>query len=120
MAHDNMHRLVKGRPSRCLQTPAGHGPPRPAGLADRQAEQGPFTPLLYAGLRAHHQELHALIDASTLVGHGLIDATAVHTALDAAAAGIGRPPPLPALENFLITSWWLSHTMVLAPTGGAR
>jgi asparagine synthase (glutamine-hydrolysing) len=91
------------------QTPAGHGPPRPAGLADRQAEQGHFTPLLYAGLRAHHQELHGLIDASTLVGHGLIDATAVHTALDAAAAipaaaGIGRPP-LPALENFLITSW---------------
>jgi asparagine synthase (glutamine-hydrolysing) len=106
-------------PSRCLQTPAGHGPPRPAGLADRQAEQGHFTPLLYAGLRAHHQELHELIDASTLVGHGLIDATAVHTALDVAAAGIGRPP-LPALENFLITSWPLSHTMALAPTGGAR
>ncbi|MFF8196734.1 hypothetical protein ACF05L_39185 [Streptomyces bobili] len=53
------------------------------------------------------------------MGHGLIDATAVHTALDAAAAGIGRPS-LPALKNFLITSWWLSHTMALAPTGGAR
>jgi hypothetical protein len=53
------------------------------------------------------------------VGHGLIDATQVRTALDAAGAGIGTPP-LPALENFLITSWWLSQTMVLAPTGGAR
>jgi asparagine synthase (glutamine-hydrolysing) len=106
-------------PSRCLQTPAGHGPPRPAGLTDRQAEQGHFTPLLYAGLRAHHQEVHELIDANTLVGHGLIDATAVHTALDAGAAGIGRPS-LPALKNFLITSWWLSYTMALAPAGGAR
>ncbi|MEU2775703.1 hypothetical protein ABZ646_22905 [Streptomyces sp. NPDC007162] len=53
------------------------------------------------------------------MGHGLIDATAVHTALDAAVAGsAGRR--LPALENFLITSWWLSQTMALAPTGGAR
>ena len=92
-------------------------PDLPEWLTGRQSK-GHFTPLLYAGLRARRQELHALIDASLLVEHGLIDAMAVHTALDAAAAGIGRPP-LPALENFLITSWWLSRTAALAAVGGA-
>lgn len=93
-------------------------PDLPVWLTGRQSK-GHFTPLLYAGLRAQRQELHRLVDSSALVVCGLIDATAVHTALDAAAAGIGRPP-MPALENFLITSWWLSRTMALAPMGGAR
>lgn len=93
-------------------------PDLPGWLTGRQSK-GHFTPLLYAGLRARRQELHRLIDASPLVEYGLIDPMAVHTALDAAAEGIGRPP-LPALENFLITSWWLTRTMNLAPAGGAR
>ncbi|MFC4508472.1 MULTISPECIES: asparagine synthase-related protein [Streptomyces] len=93
-------------------------PDLPVWLTGRQSK-GHFTPLLYAGLRAHRQELHELIDASGLVERGLLDATAIHTALDAATAGIGRPP-LPELENVLITSWWMSRATTPAPVGGAR
>jgi len=94
-------------------------PDLPVWLTGRQSK-GHFTPLLYAGLRARRQELHDMIDTSVLVDSGLIDAAAVHTALDAATAGIGRPP-LPALEAFFITSWWLTHAPVgLTPAGGAR
>ncbi|MFD8913158.1 asparagine synthase-related protein [Streptomyces sp. NPDC059575] len=88
-------------------------------LTGRQSK-GHFTPMIYAGLRQRREELHQLIDASLLVNGGLIDPTAIHLALDSAIAGIGRPP-LPALEAFLITSWWLAR--ILAPqhtTGGVR
>jgi asparagine synthase (glutamine-hydrolysing) len=94
-------------------------PDLPAWLTGRQSK-GHFTPLLYAGLRARRQQLHGMVDASVLVDAGLIDAAAVHAALDAATAGIGRPP-LPALEAFFITSWWLTHVpATLTPAGGAR
>ncbi|MEU6404870.1 asparagine synthase-related protein [Streptomyces sp. NPDC046985] len=94
-------------------------PELPQWLTGRQSK-GHFTPLLYEGLRAHRLELRQVIDTSDLVSCGLIDPAAVHSALDATAAGMGRPP-LPALESFLITSWWLAR--VLAPqtaVGGAR
>ncbi|MBT2409624.1 hypothetical protein J7I94_03480 [Streptomyces sp. ISL-12] len=94
-------------------------PDLPHWLTSRQSK-GHFTPLLYEGLRARRQELREVIDASVLVSGGLIDAAAVHTALDAATAGVGRPP-LPALEAFFITSWWLARTMdPLAVPGGLR
>ncbi|MFG2815632.1 asparagine synthase-related protein [Streptomyces sp. NPDC048410] len=93
-------------------------PDLPGWLTGRQSK-GHFTPLLYEGLRARRQELHRVIDASELVNRGLIDPAAVHTALDEAAAGVGRPP-LPALESFLITSWWLDRTLSPAPEEGAR
>ncbi|MFF4754920.1 asparagine synthase-related protein [Streptomyces sp. NPDC002514] len=94
-------------------------PDLPAWLTGRQSK-GHFTPLLYAGLRSSLPELHQVIDTSALVEYGMLDPAAVHTALDAAAAGIGRPP-LPALENFLVSSWWLAHMMApLTAAGGAR
>ncbi|WP_439947145.1 asparagine synthase-related protein [Streptomyces sp. BBFR109] len=93
-------------------------PDLPSWLAGRQSK-GHFTPLLYAGLRARRAELHQMIDVSELVGAGLIDAAAVHTALDEAVAGVGRPP-LAALEALLITSWWLSPVDSPAPAGSTR
>lgn len=59
------------------------------------------------------------VSAVHLTGHGG-DVVLVHAALDAATAGVGRPP-LPALESFLITSWWLAHAPSrLAVAGGVR
>ncbi|MGW7386557.1 asparagine synthase-related protein [Streptomyces sp. NPDC054794] len=94
-------------------------PELPHWLTGRQSK-GHFTPLSYEGLRARRQVLHEVIDASELVGCGLIDPAAVHAALEAATAGVGRPP-LAALEAFLITSWWLARTPArLAAAGGVR
>ncbi|MFJ6841320.1 asparagine synthase-related protein [Streptomyces griseoluteus] len=92
-------------------------PDLPTWLTGRQSK-GHFTPLLYEGLRARRAELHKVIDSSDLVNCGLIDATAVHTALDATAAGVGRPP-LAALESFLITSWWLARIPALQSAAGS-
>ncbi|WP_051828574.1 asparagine synthase-related protein [Streptomyces bicolor] len=93
-------------------------PDLPRWLTGRQSK-GHFTVLLYEGLRARRQELHQVIDASELVSCGLIDPAAVHTALEAATAGIGRPP-LPALEAFLITSWWLARATARTAVAGAQ
>ncbi|QNP70664.1 hypothetical protein IAG44_15305 [Streptomyces roseirectus] len=104
------------RPGRYKPLLALARPDLPGWLAGRQSK-GNFTPLLYEGLRAHRRELHAVVDASALTAAGLMDADAVHAALDAAVEGVGRPP-LGALESFLITSWWLSRITV--PAGSAR
>lgn len=93
-------------------------PDLPSWLTHRQTK-GHFTPLLYTGLRARQHELHTVIDESPLIEAGLIDAERVHQALTAATAGVGRPP-LPALESFMITSWWLDRQASLLPTGGTR
>ncbi|MHC5908566.1 asparagine synthase-related protein [Streptomyces sp. S6] len=100
------------RPGRYKPLLALARPDLPGWLAGRQSK-GNFTPLLYEGLRARRRELHAVVEASALTAAGLMDAGAVHAALDAAVEGVGRPP-LGALESFLITSWWLSQV------GGAR
>ncbi|TGN73910.1 asparagine synthetase B family protein [Streptomyces bauhiniae] len=102
------------RPDRYKPLLALSRPDLPGWLTGRQSK-GHFTPLLYEGLGARCRELHRVIDASELVNRELIDPAAVHTALDEAVAGVGRPP-LPALESFLITSWWLGRTM--APARG--
>ncbi|WP_153183006.1 hypothetical protein [Streptomyces sp. E5N298] len=64
-----------------------------------------------------------MIDTSELVHCGLFNPAAVHAAPDAATAGMGRPP-LPALEAFLVTSWWLSRSYFRIPApkpaGSAR
>ncbi|MFD8911154.1 asparagine synthase-related protein [Streptomyces sp. NPDC059575] len=106
------------RPDRYKPLLALARPDLPDWLTGRRSK-GHFTPLLYEGLRLRHQDLRQVIDASELVSCGLIEPAAVHTALDAAVAGVGRPP-LPALESFLITSWWLDRLGHSAPAGGAR
>ncbi|MET8813991.1 asparagine synthase-related protein [Streptomyces sp. NPDC004549] len=106
------------RPDRYKPLLALARPELPDWLTGRRSK-GHFTPLLYEGLRLRREALHQVIDASELVSCGLIDAAAVHTALDSAAAGVGRPP-LPALESFLITSWWLARLKPSAPADGAR
>lgn len=92
-------------------------PDLPKLLTGRQSK-GHFTPLLYEGLRSRCPELHKVIDTSELLTCGLIDAAAVHSALDTTVAGVGRPP-LPALESFLITSWWLARTLAAQPAAGS-
>ncbi|MGW5331429.1 asparagine synthase-related protein [Streptomyces bauhiniae] len=92
-------------------------PDLPTWLTGRRSK-GHFTPLLYEGLRDRRPELHKVIDRSELVSCGLIDAAAVHSALDATVAGVGRLP-LPALESFLITSWWLARTPALQSAAGS-
>lgn len=91
-------------------------PDLPGWLTGRQTK-GHFTPLLYEGLRAQQRHLHDLIDTSPLVEAGLIEPERVHRALTGATAGVGRPP-LPALETFMISSWWLNRQAAL--TGAAR
>ncbi|MER7178864.1 asparagine synthase-related protein, partial [Streptomyces hyaluromycini] len=93
-------------------------PDLPAWLVGRDSK-GHFGPLLYQGLRARQQQLHELIDASALVTAGLIDAVPVHATLTGMVSGAGRQP-LPALENFLTISWWLSRAAVPAAAGGGR
>ncbi|MEU9158112.1 asparagine synthase-related protein [Streptomyces sp. NPDC048417] len=93
-------------------------PHLPAWLVDRNSK-GHFGPLLYEGLRARQQQLHELIDASELVAAGLVDPAPVHATLTGIVSGAGRQP-LPALETFLTTSWWLSRAAVTAAAGGAR
>jgi hypothetical protein len=63
-----------------------------------------------------------LIPIHAVVLDTLLDTGALPISMDgksAATEGIGRPP-LPALENLLITSWWLTRTSATASMGGAR
>ncbi|MFJ8158370.1 asparagine synthase-related protein [Streptomyces sp. NPDC094468] len=90
----------------------------PAWLVGRNSK-GHFGPLLYEGLRTRQQQLHELIDASGLVAAGLVDPAPVHATLTGVVSGTGRHP-LPALETFLTTSWWLSRVAAPVTAAGAR
>ncbi|MFF4146664.1 asparagine synthase-related protein [Streptomyces sp. NPDC001698] len=106
------------RPGQYKPLLAAARPDLPHWLVHRQTK-GHFTPLMYEGLRAQHGRLRSMIDNSPLVEAGLIDPTHVHAALTAATAGVGRPP-LPALEAFMITSWWLNRQAASVPAGAVR
>jgi asparagine synthase (glutamine-hydrolysing) len=91
-------------------------PDLPSWLLHRQTK-GNFTPLVYEGMRVNHRRLGEVIDASPLVAAGLIDPQPVREALASTVNGVGRGL-MPAVEGFVITSWWLQQQM--AQAGVAR
>lgn len=93
-------------------------PDLPSWLTDRRTK-GSFSPLLHAGLSRNHYDLQPLVEQSPLVRCGLFDGRRVQLDLAAAAGGVGRAPT-PAVEMFLITTWWLKYGLPVRPPAADR